>query len=89
MIRSDNPDSTVLMPDAETCWQAVSDKDSRFNGAFVFAVNSTMIYCRPSCPARLPRRDRVAFFAGPTEAERAGYRASEIAGFRSLGLIWV
>jgi AraC family transcriptional regulator of adaptative response/methylated-DNA-[protein]-cysteine methyltransferase len=75
MIRPHNQASTVYMPDAETCWQAVSDKDSRFNGAFVFGVSSTMIYCRPSCPARLPRRDRVAFFAGPTEAERAGYRA--------------
>jgi AraC family transcriptional regulator of adaptative response/methylated-DNA-[protein]-cysteine methyltransferase len=75
MIRLQNPASTAFMPDAETCWQAVADKDSRFNGAFVFAVNSTMIYCRPSCPARLPRRDRVTFFACPQEAEQAGYRA--------------
>jgi AraC family transcriptional regulator of adaptative response/methylated-DNA-[protein]-cysteine methyltransferase len=41
----------------------------------VYAVASTGIYCRPSCPSRRPRRDQVAFFESPADAERAGYRA--------------
>lgn len=75
MTQIHSPAPTVTMPDLETCWLAVSDKDPEFDGSFVFGVNSTMIYCRPSCPSRLPRRDRVTFFAGPMEAERSGYRA--------------
>ena len=42
---------------------------------FVFAVRTTGIYCRPSCPSRRPRRDSVEFYANPNDAERAGYRA--------------
>jgi AraC family transcriptional regulator, regulatory protein of adaptative response / methylated-DNA-[protein]-cysteine methyltransferase len=61
--------------DQETKWQAVLSKDSRFDGQFVFAVSSTRIYCRPSCPSRRPRRDRVSFFQLPEAAEQAGFRA--------------
>lgn len=65
-----------LLPEAnESQWQAVLAKDSRFDGQFVFAVSSTRIYCRPSCPSRRPRRDRVSFFALPKAAEQAGFRA--------------
>jgi AraC family transcriptional regulator of adaptative response/methylated-DNA-[protein]-cysteine methyltransferase len=56
-------------------WEAVAAKDSRFDGQFVFAVTSTKIYCRPSCPSRRPRRDRVMFFDLPDAAEEAGFRA--------------
>jgi AraC family transcriptional regulator of adaptative response/methylated-DNA-[protein]-cysteine methyltransferase len=56
-------------------WQAVAAKDSRFDGQFVFAVTSTKIYCRPSCPSRRPRRERVKFFDMPDTAEQAGFRA--------------
>ena len=59
----------------ERMWEAVAAKDSRFDGQFVFAVSSTKIYCRPSCPSRRPRRDHVTFFALPDAAERAGFRA--------------
>ncbi|MGI9067704.1 MAG: bifunctional DNA-binding transcriptional regulator/O6-methylguanine-DNA methyltransferase Ada [Pyrinomonadaceae bacterium] len=59
----------------EAQWQAVLAKDSRFDGQFVFAVSSTGIYCRPSCPSRRPRRDRVSFFPLPQGAEQAGFRA--------------
>ena len=55
-------------------WRAVLDRDRRLDGAFVFAVRTTRIYCRPSCPSRRPRRDHVAFFTGPDEAEQAGFR---------------
>jgi len=55
-------------------WKAVQSRDDRFDGAFVFAVRSTGIYCRPSCPARLAGKDQVAFFPGPIEAEQSGFR---------------
>jgi len=63
------------MLNEENCWQAVLERDKRLDGKFVFAVSSTGIYCRPSCPARRPRRENVAFYAGPDQAETAGYRA--------------
>src|ERR1039457_346278 len=59
----------------ENHWQQVMARDARQDGRFVFAVRTTGIYCRPSCPSRRPRRDSVEFFLDPREAERAGYRA--------------
>jgi AraC family transcriptional regulator of adaptative response/methylated-DNA-[protein]-cysteine methyltransferase len=56
-------------------WQAVLSKDSSYDGQFVFAVSTTKIYCRPSCPSRRPRRENVSFFQLPEAAERAGFRA--------------
>ena len=56
-------------------WQAVLARDRRFDGAFVYAVRSTGIYCRPSCASRRPRRTQVTFFPIPEAAEREGYRA--------------
>ena len=56
-------------------WQEVLARDASRDGVFVFAVISTGVYCRPSCPSRRPRRDRVRFFSRPDEAERAGFRA--------------
>ena len=63
------------MTKSDQMWQAVAAKDSRFDGQFVFAVSSTKIYCRPSCPARRPRREHVTFFDLPDAAEQAGFRA--------------
>ncbi|HTV66171.1 MAG TPA: bifunctional DNA-binding transcriptional regulator/O6-methylguanine-DNA methyltransferase Ada [Bryocella sp.] len=56
-------------------WQQVMARDARQDGRFVFAVRTTGVYCRPSCPSRRPRRESVEFFANPNDAERAGYRA--------------
>jgi len=56
-------------------WRAVLERDSRADGSFVYAVKSTGVYCRPSCASRRPRRDRVEFFEGGSDALRAGYRA--------------
>jgi AraC family transcriptional regulator of adaptative response/methylated-DNA-[protein]-cysteine methyltransferase len=56
-------------------WSAVLARDAARDGEFVFAVSSTGVYCRPSCPARRPRRENVRFFIRPEQAERAGYRA--------------
>lgn len=55
-------------------WQAVLTRDGASDGKFVFAVSSTGVYCRPSCPSRRPRRENVSFFVHPREAERAGFR---------------
>jgi AraC family transcriptional regulator of adaptative response/methylated-DNA-[protein]-cysteine methyltransferase len=56
-------------------WQAVLAADAAQDGAFVYAVRSTGIYCRPSCPSRRPKRERVTFFDVPEAAEGAGFRA--------------
>jgi AraC family transcriptional regulator of adaptative response/methylated-DNA-[protein]-cysteine methyltransferase len=56
-------------------WQAVMARDRESDGRFVYAVRSTGIYCRPSCPSRRPRRTQVAFFDLPALAEREGFRA--------------
>ena len=65
----------LLPDDTQAQWQAVLGKDARSDGHFVFAVSSTGIYCRPSCPSRRPHRERVSFFQLPEQAEQAGFRA--------------
>jgi AraC family transcriptional regulator of adaptative response/methylated-DNA-[protein]-cysteine methyltransferase len=64
-----------MQTELQNRWQQVMARDARQDGRFVFAVRTTGIYCRPSCPSRRPRRDSVEFFPNPNEAERAGYRA--------------
>ncbi len=66
--------ATPTMSDAAR-WRAVLARSHAHDGAFVYAVRSTGVYCRPSCPSRRPRRDRVAFYATPDAAARAGFRA--------------
>lgn len=65
----------TLTLDTESCWQAVTSRDNAFDGAFVYAVGTTGVYCRPSCASRQPRRENVEFFALPALAEQGGYRA--------------
>jgi len=55
-------------------WRRVLARDESADGAFVYAVTSTGIYCRPSCPSRKPAPERVRFFPLPEIAERAGFR---------------
>ncbi|WP_203609943.1 Ada metal-binding domain-containing protein, partial [Streptomyces sp. SID8111] len=61
--------------DEETRYQAVRSRDGRFDGVFFFAVGTTGIYCRPSCPAVTPKRANVRFFATAAAAQQAGFRA--------------
>ena len=63
------------METLEPRWQAVLGRDRRYDAAFVYAVRSTGVYCRPSCPSRRPRPAQVVFFDTPGLAERAGFRA--------------
>jgi len=70
--------TTVTIPNVMNnpeMWSAVIARDASSDGSFVFAVRSTGIYCRPSCPARRPKREQVSFFPLPEAAERAGFRA--------------
>ena len=66
--------ATNTLTDDEA-WAAASAKDRRFDGRFVTGVLTTGIYCRPSCPARPPKRENVRFFADPVTARAAGLRA--------------
>ncbi len=56
-------------------WQQVLERDTRADGQFFYAVKSTKIYCRPSCPSRRPSRKNVSFFPTAASAEQAGFRA--------------
>ena len=56
-------------------WRAVETNDARFDGAFVFGVKTTGIFCKPSCSARKPKRKNVEFFDGIERAEESGFRA--------------
>jgi AraC family transcriptional regulator of adaptative response/methylated-DNA-[protein]-cysteine methyltransferase len=60
---------------AGRAWQQVLARDPSADGQFVYAVKSTGIYCRPSCPSRRPERKNVTFFPTPALAEAAGFRA--------------
>jgi AraC family transcriptional regulator, regulatory protein of adaptative response / methylated-DNA-[protein]-cysteine methyltransferase len=65
----------VAIDDDHKKWQAVLGRDGVQDGKFVFAVSSTGVYCRPSCPSKRPRRENVTFFRRADQAEAAGYRA--------------
>jgi AraC family transcriptional regulator of adaptative response/methylated-DNA-[protein]-cysteine methyltransferase len=65
----------VVGPADRARWRAVAARDPRFDGKFVFAVRSTGVYCRPSCPARRPHPRNVTFFPVPDAAEAAGFRS--------------
>ncbi|MBL8680423.1 MAG: helix-turn-helix domain-containing protein [Myxococcales bacterium] len=56
-------------------WRAVCERRADADGAFVFSVRTTGVYCRPSCPSRRARRDNVAFHDTPSSAEQRGFRA--------------
>jgi AraC family transcriptional regulator of adaptative response / DNA-3-methyladenine glycosylase II len=60
--------------DTDTCYRALEARDRRFEGQFFVGVRSTGVYCRPGCPAPMPKRRNVSFFACAAAAESAGYR---------------
>src|SRR5271168_761520 len=73
-------------PAAEARWNAVQSRDRASDGVFVYAVRSTGIYCRPSCPSRKPRREQVVFFPLPEAAEQQGFRACRRCRPRTINL---
>lgn len=64
--------------DEETRYEAVASRDARFDGVFFFAVETTGIYCRPSCPAVTPKRKNVRFY--PTAAAPRATASAPAAG---------
>src|SRR5712691_4928743 len=58
----------------EARWEAVRRRDRAADGTFFYSVRTTGVYCRPSCAARLPRRENVDFYETCADAERAGFR---------------
>src|SRR6188768_941466 len=56
-------------------WEAVAAKNKAFDGVFYFGVRTTGVFCRPSCSSRPPKRQNVAFFITPNDAQNAGFRA--------------
>lgn len=73
-MHTDKPSrhSDTLTEDA--MWTALQNKDTAYDGRFCYGVLSTGIFCRPSCPARLPLRQHVRFYAQPSQAQAAGFR---------------
>ena len=61
--------------DEETRYGAVRSRDARFDGEFFFAVETTGIYCRPSCPAVTPKRENVRYYTTAAAAQGSGFRA--------------
>src|SRR5512133_3663806 len=75
MMRTDEaPRGMARSWNDDTRWRAVERRDRAADGSFVYSVRTTGAYCRPSCAARLPRRENVAFHATCADAERAGFR---------------
>lgn len=67
-------DAAVAAADDEGRWQAVMARDGAADGSFYYAVRTTGVYCRPSCPSRHARRENVAFYPSCAAAEEAGFR---------------
>jgi AraC family transcriptional regulator of adaptative response/methylated-DNA-[protein]-cysteine methyltransferase len=67
--------TNVARLDADTAWAAFMRRDRAWDGRVIGAVKTTGIYCKPSCPAKRPKREHVEFFAAADEARAAGYRA--------------
>ena len=68
--------ATHTVDEAEA-WTSVLARDESLDGELFYAVSTTGIYCRPSCPSRRPKRDNVAFFSSAEAAESAGFRACQ------------
>src|ERR1700731_1339292 len=60
--------------DDDACYRAIATRDSRFDGRLFVGVRTTGIYCRPICPAPLPRRDQVCFYPTAAACQQAGFR---------------
>jgi AraC family transcriptional regulator, regulatory protein of adaptative response / methylated-DNA-[protein]-cysteine methyltransferase len=68
-------------------WAAVAARDRRYDGRFVYAVRTTGVYCRPSCPSRRPAPANVVFYDDAADAERAGFRACKRCQPRAKGAV--
>ena len=74
MLRANETSRKSSLLDDDARWKALKRRDRAADGAFVYSVRTTGVFCRPSCAARLPRRENVAFHKTCADAERAGFR---------------
>ena len=65
----------MTQANANQKWSMVLARDAKADGRFVYAVKSTGVFCRPTCPSRRPKLENVEFFDSPNQAQQAGYRA--------------
>jgi AraC family transcriptional regulator of adaptative response / DNA-3-methyladenine glycosylase II len=65
----------AIVEDFESCYRLSDSRDPRYDGIFFIAATSTRLYCRPSCPARQPKRANVRFYPTAAAAQSAGFRA--------------
>src|ERR671935_2413103 len=84
MMRADERSAPSSLDDGR--WRAVQRRDRAADGTFYYSVRTTGVYCRPSCAARLPRRENVAFYATCADAEAAGFRPCKRCRPNELGL---
>ena len=73
--RKASTSGATTVPQDAAAWRAVAMRDASADGRLFYAVTSTGVYCRPSCPSRRPRRENVRFFSSASDAEREGFRA--------------
>jgi AraC family transcriptional regulator, regulatory protein of adaptative response / DNA-3-methyladenine glycosylase II len=64
----------LVVDDFDACWQAIESRDSRFDGRLFVGIVTTGVYCRPICPAPMPKRENVRFHASAAACEAAGFR---------------
>jgi AraC family transcriptional regulator, regulatory protein of adaptative response / methylated-DNA-[protein]-cysteine methyltransferase len=74
------PRPSPIEPDPR--WDAVLTRNAGFDGTFVYAVKTSGVFCRPSCPSRRGKSENVAFYATGDEAAQAGFRACKRCGPR-------
>src|SRR5437868_267146 len=67
-------DDFLMDMDRTACYRAISTRDARFDGRLFVGVKTTRIYCRPICPARIPKFGNVSFYASAAAAQEAGFR---------------
>lgn len=77
----------VDLENTDHLWAQVSTRDKMADGVFFYAVKTTGVYCRPSCPSRTPKRENVHYYATPEAAENDGFRACLRCHPRSLKLV--
>ena len=75
MPYTDSPDKPTSPPGDKEAWAAVLAHDGQFDGQFVYAVATTGVYCRPSCPVVPPKAENMTFYPSAAAAQQAGFRA--------------
>jgi AraC family transcriptional regulator of adaptative response/methylated-DNA-[protein]-cysteine methyltransferase len=75
LVSAQSAPLTTSLPHADDAWRAVATRDAAADGRFVYAVVTTGVFCKPSCPSRRPLRENARFFPSSGDAARAGYRA--------------